>query len=107
MDTVVTAPVVAAAAGFSPTELALMLGPVLSHAVAPIASKIPESIRPTIIAVGSIAAGAFAASSQTGQSFSQSLSYGLGTALAAKLYHLGVLKDGGALSAFAGAFIKK
>jgi len=84
-------------AGFTPAQLAMMMGPVIAHAIQPIAAKIPASLKPTLIAAGAIAVGAFTTSVQTGMSFKQALGYGIGTALSAKLYHLGVLKDGGVI----------
>jgi hypothetical protein len=109
MDVTTTAQVVSQVAGqqgVSPLQLSLMLGPLVSHAIQPVAAKIPASLKPALIAVGSIVAGALATSAQTGMPFNQALGYGVGTALAAKLYHLGVLKDGGALAALAQALGK-
>jgi hypothetical protein len=91
----------------SSLNLALMLGPVLSHAVQPIAAKIPAIARPALIGVGMVAAGAFTVSAQTGVPFKAALTQGIATALVAKLYHLGVLKEGGLLSAIGTAIAAK
>lgn len=88
----------------SPTELALMLGPVIAHVVQPVSGLIPAKVRPLLIGLGAVAIGAAATSAETGAPFKACLAQGVGTALAAKVYHAGVLKQDGFLVNVAKAF---
>lgn len=108
MDLTVTAQVVTAVAqvaaqnGLSPVMLASLAGIVMSHVVRPLAAKIPDVVKPAVLAVGMGLSTAVTAVTQ-GVPVATALGYGLTSVGVSKLYHMVVFQNGGVLSFLNGA----
>ena len=102
MDITTTAQVIQAAqqvsqSGFSPQTLVIAAGILNSHVAQGFAAKLPDSIRPLVIAIGSAVITAGAAVS-AGSDWRTAVGYGIGAAAVGKVYHLAALKPDGVLA---------